>query len=472
MQKTTKLFFILAISCLVLGAAADIRAQENEEETPSLVATNEPEATKEVSLDEQVSSQDLGIKEPKLLPDSPFYFLKEWTRKIQSTLTFNKVKKAELENKYANEKLIELKKLIEKNADPEKIKKATGNYQNQIGKIKERVEQIKEKAADSQTVDKFLDKFVKQQVLQEKILQKLETQVPDEVFEKIKEARENHLEKFGEVMTKLENRVEKIKEKIENTLNQEEGSQFKNFKNLEILKNIEEKVPEQAKEAIQQAQENALKRLKGDLEAMSLEDQEKFKDYIDNISGNKEKQLQILESLKTEVSETPAIQEKLNQIREKVVEKVMEKTQGSAATKDCPAIEKPSSDFCPKGRIIPRKDKNGCIIEFKCVTPAETGVETGVTPPSTESNCIALWNPVCGKDGKTYSNKCFAKLANVEVAYQGECKTKECEKDSDCPQVKCETTDNTKCPGVIVKCITGKCVNITIEVPKGVQINL
>ncbi|MBU4204775.1 hypothetical protein KKH26_01160 [Patescibacteria group bacterium] len=298
MQKITKLFFILAMSCLIFGVGADIRAQENEE------------ATQELALDEEVSSQDLGINEPKLLPDSPFYFLKNWVRKIQSTLTFNKVKKAELENKYANEKLIELKKLVEKNADPEKIKKATENYQNQIEKIKEKVEQIKEKAADNQAVDKFLDKFVNQQILQEKILQKLEEQVPTEALEKIKEAREQHLVKFGEVMTKLEDRAEKIKEKIENAL-EEGGSQFKNFKNLEILKNIEEKIPEQAKEAIQQAQENALNRLKENLENMSLKDQEKFKDYIDNVSGDKEKQLQILESLKTEISEMPAIQMKL-----------------------------------------------------------------------------------------------------------------------------------------------------------------
>ncbi|MBU4274695.1 hypothetical protein KKE19_02675 [Patescibacteria group bacterium] len=443
MQKITKLFFILAMSCLIFGVGADIRAQENEE------------ATQELALDEEVSSQDLGINEPKLLPDSPFYFLKNWVRKIQSTLTFNKVKKAELENKYANEKLIELKKLVEKNADPEKIKKATENYQNQIEKIKEKVEQIKEKAADNQAVDKFLDKFVNQQILQEKILQKLEEQVPTEALEKIKEAREQHLVKFGEVMTKLEDRAEKIKEKIENAL-EEGGSQFKNFKNLEILKNIEEKIPEQAKEAIQQAQENALNRLKENLENMSLKDQEKFKDYIDNVSGDKEKQLQILESLKTEISEMPAIQMKLNQVRERVMEKVMEKAQEGAVIKNCPLTEKPSSNFCPNGRIVPQKDEKGCIIEFKCVIPAETQV----TPPSTEFNCIALWDPVCGKDGKTYSNKCFVKLANVEVAYQGECKTKECEKDNDCPQVKCgaNTTSNAKCLETTSKCVDGKCV--------------
>ena len=37
--------------------------------------------------------------------------------------------------------------------------------------------------------------------------------------------------------------------------------------------------------------------------------------------------------------------------------------------------------------------------------------------------CPTLWSPVCGKDGKTYSNKCFARIAGTEIDYRGVCKT-------------------------------------------------
>lgn len=159
-----------------------------------------------------VQPEDLGIEEPNLLPDSPFYFLKNWARKIQEFFTFNPVKKAELILKFANEKLMEAKKVAEKTQNSKIIKKAAENYQQEIEKIRNRVEEIKEKAEDSPEVDKFLDKFVEQQTLNQKILQKLESQVPSEVIEKIKEVKKKNSEKFEEVVMKLENREEKLKE--------------------------------------------------------------------------------------------------------------------------------------------------------------------------------------------------------------------------------------------------------------------
>ncbi len=396
------------------------------------------DATEDVNLDEDIQPQDLEVEDPRLLPDSPFYFLKNWARGIRSFFAFNPLSKAELKMRFANEKLMEVKKLIERKRNPEIIRKAAENYQKEIERIRSEAEKIREKARENPRVEEFLDKFIHQQTLHQKLLQRLENQVPEQAFEKIKEAREQHLARFQDVMLKLEDRREKITEKLTDILEKQKGSRFKHFKNLEVLLALEEKVPEEAKEAIRRAQENSLKRLQDDLEKMSAEDQERFKEYVGRISGEKERHLEILENLRLEIHKIPEtprlleLKERLEEGKIKILEGVKEKLEESRLPL-CPRYVWIDPGPCTEGRIIIGKDSQGCPLPPTCILPGEVIPREGVeAPPATEVEpglieppkfCITLWDPVCGKNGRTYSNVCFAKIAGVEIDYKGVCKS-------------------------------------------------
>ncbi|MDP2362413.1 MAG: hypothetical protein Q8M94_01450, partial [Ignavibacteria bacterium] len=120
---------------------------------------------------------------------------------------------------------------------------------------------------------------------------------------------------------------EQLQERLEKNLQEIPGSEFKEFKNLEILKQLEEKVPEEAKDAIRKAQETSLLDLKEKLEQMSSETQKNFQEYIEKISGEKERHIEILEKLEVELQKIPEVKEGLIQTRDRILEKVKEEEQ-------------------------------------------------------------------------------------------------------------------------------------------------
>lgn len=466
----------------------------------------------EVTQDEEVTTQDLEISEPKVLPDSPLYFLKNWGRAIRLFFAFNRVKKAGLRLKFANEKIIEAEKLAELKRNPRAIEKVLASFENDIDKISE---------LSGEELKQFSEKLFHQQLLHQKILQRLENQVSDEIAERIKEKRMAHLEKFVKVMEKVEER-EKIAERLGKELEGMKGSEFKDFKKLEILDEIKEKVPEDVKDKIEELKSHIIENFIAKLEGVSNEEKEKFINYLEQIHGNKLKHLEIMSSL--EANEMSGIlKEKIEKAKEKKIEEIAEERGISATTaqaqitkaedeikkaqelvattseneyggraarkllelakkhlekakeafnegkygrafglaiasyhealnaerivekiekikqspqalrekfeklypgielpeniQNCPLPVKPE---CGEGEVWRiGKNENGCPV-FICEKVREKERLREESPEV----CPMVWDPVCGKNGKTYSNECMARAAGIEIDYEGVCKEK------------------------------------------------
>ncbi len=225
MQKTLKIITaLLTAGILTAGLFSAVLAQT------ASTSTNSSDA---------ITAQDLGVSEPKILPSSFWYFLKDISRGFQATFTFNPIKKAELQLKFSAERILEAQKMAEQNKKPELVEKATEKYYQQIQKIQIMAEKIKGTATSSPEVGKFLDKYTQQQILHTRILEKLEQKVPTSTAPMIKAIIERHLEQFNQVMQKLEDK-EKIQERLENALEKMTATSTKPTieKNQKILDEI------------------------------------------------------------------------------------------------------------------------------------------------------------------------------------------------------------------------------------------
>jgi len=167
-----------------------------------------------------------------ILPNSPFYFIKDMGREIQSFLTFNPTKKAELRLEIVEEKLAEIETLSEKDPDNVNYDKYLENYQKSLERFQNRASVL---VKDSDQVEKILDNITRNTFDHESRLEQLKQRIQAKKIDHIKD-------KIVQIYTKSSLDVaspEKIQKKIQLRVDAME----ENSNTDQVLRKMKENAP-------------------------------------------------------------------------------------------------------------------------------------------------------------------------------------------------------------------------------------
>lgn len=448
---------------------------------------------------EIITSADLGVGEPTVLPTNLLYFLKEWGRGIRLFFALSQPAKIEYQLQIASEKLAELKKIQESKPDDEKaLAKALENYQQTQERLRARVESLRE-TSQNPNVDRLLNALAERIVVHEKLF--------DELLQKAKEdaqtnAIRNMKAKVAELLLAAAKKddADKFVEKLELALEKSRGSAFKHMRSLELLELLEERAGEDLEGALEKARQRILEKLTKAVEDLAeKEDVDSLAKALGQLPGDAARRAEILEELRDEApEELQGVLEELTQRHLRIVKEqknIAERAreQVGDAEEELQELKLAIEESELEGRQLDQAKKfaeesekslnaaksayeeknygeafgHAMVAEIlarnglrwlkqqeeireeaeeegarapgelpECgpqpLTPGNWVCKNGkwqleLAPPtlreaSTEQIvCTQQYDPVCGKDGKTYSNECMVRAAKVEVAYQGAC---------------------------------------------------
>lgn len=239
-----KKIFISVAAFLLLFSAPGVYAEVGEP-----IAQAEP-ATTLLATDSQ--SDPAVATTPRILPGRTGYFLKEFVRSVERLVTFNPVRRAELELKISSEKAEEIKVLESVNASDEAIKKALANYEANAERLRVRLNALKD-TSENPNIDRLLQNISERVIDHENIFKAITASRPA-LNESESDVRNVHDNVLSASYTKFAS-PEEFGEKLRDVLVSKDGSADTEVRALSLINRIEVKSSGKSSEELDRVKE-------------------------------------------------------------------------------------------------------------------------------------------------------------------------------------------------------------------------
>lgn len=188
MKKISLIFIILLIPLLVQAQSMIETKEINvNQDTKDNLLVNEASINDEEEAKEKTTvSVEIDIPDIRILPSSPFYFLKKTWENVRGWFIFNTKERVEYGIDLANRRLEEIESLaLKKKTDL--INKTTEEFNKRMEEVNKNIDQAKNKGTDLDNIYSILEANREKHGA---VFDQLINQVPEETKETIKKAKE------------------------------------------------------------------------------------------------------------------------------------------------------------------------------------------------------------------------------------------------------------------------------------------